>query len=196
MKCENCKGTGFQRYYIKEYLKAGYTKEMKKTPKGYNILKCRICKGTGESNEKPKYYEVVDQNGPRHDSHGVMARLMTFEEVKVLMSVLDKKWDGCEGSYSLHINLVYERDIGLKKWLKYLCKHEWSKTAVTFLRKKTITLKKGLYYCPKCNTRWRVSNRPDNKLPAYFGIGYWDEGKQCVVVPKVKEFIDVPEEEK
>lgn len=197
MKCENCKGTGFRRYYIEEYQKKGYTKDMEKDPDGYNILKCRICKGTGESDEKPKYYEVVDQNGPRHDSHGVMARVMTFEEAEVLMSVLDRKWDGCKGSFDLHVNLVYERDIGLQKWKRYLCLHEWSKKskhwASYYPNEPPKFLEKDVFNCLKCGNRRRVK---DGKLPAYDGIGYWNEKTQSVVIPKEKVFVKVSEKKR
>ena len=150
-----------------------------------------------KSNKVPIFYRVIDTySSSHHTGYGDMALVETEEEAKALQSVLDKKWDGCDGSYSIKIKPVYKKDIGLKRWRHYLCKHEWSKTAITFLTKKQITLKRGLYFCPKCTRRWLVSNREDNKLPAYFGIGYWDEKTQTVIVPKEKELIDVPKEEK
>jgi len=151
--------------------------------------------------KRPTFYEVVDcYSSSRHYGYGVIARVESLIEAEALKSVLDGSWDGCDGSYKIKIVPVFKKDFGLEKWKNRLCKHKWSKTAKPWKEdiplERMRTLKKGLYNCLKCGKRWLVSNREDKKLPAYDGIGYWDEEKRCLIVPKEKELIEVPEEER
>jgi hypothetical protein len=196
MKCFNCRGTGFDSHYIEEYKKAGYTKEMTKDSDGYNIAKCHDCKGTGVMNVKPLFYEVIDTyNGSRHTGWGIMARVRTIREAKALQASIDGKWDGCEGSLKIKIKAIYEKEFGLERVKHNLCKHDWqnefSRDKGFGLGIRHFHLEKGLYECTKCEKRNRPSNYPNKKLPAYDGIGYWDEINKKLIIPKKKEWIDV-----
>jgi len=196
MKCFNCDGTGFPHTRIEEYKRKGHTKDMKKDKDGYNVLKCEDCKGTGVIKVKPLFYKVTDcYNGSRHEGWGTMARVRTIREAKALASVLNGNWDGCEGSLKIDIIAIYEKDFGLERVKYKLCKHDWqnefAKDKGFGLGKRHFHLQQGLYECTKCEARNRPTNYPNKKLPAYNGIGYWDEQLKKLIIPKKKEWITV-----
>jgi hypothetical protein len=174
--CERCDGTGLSPSHLEEYRKAGYTNKDEKDKDGYNILKCRLCKGTGKVDALPLFYEVVDNyNGSRHMGEGIMARVKTRKEADALIAIMDKNWDGCEGTFNLSINPVYEKQFGLGSYAKRLCLHEWSEK-----------LQWGeVHRCRKCGRgiREEYLRRNSTILPKYDGIGYWDEKTGQMVYP-------------
>jgi hypothetical protein len=187
LKCFNCQGTGFSSDYVEEYKKKGYTKDMDTDEDGYNILKCRDCKGTGVIYECPLFYEVIDTyNGSRHEGFGIMARVNTAKEAEALKASIDGRWDGCEGSLKIKIKAIYNKAFGLERVKHYLCKHNW----VNRILQADIP---DRYVCTKCHGITLVRNHKNGKLPAYEGIGYWDEEAKCLVVPKKKQWITVGE---